>query len=213
MSENRINRWFFRLVRRLLPGMASTSLKDVADRYEQQLADRKFVYTFQEKGKKPFRVPVSFERSGFCHLFSIGSMVQDVTPDLDQFSGMKGWNNIQQGTITLALLRQLDPGQFNYYQPEFQMFDQMIDTVLHPQAILYDPKRVSGSRLEADILLYNIYGDRTIHIALSQDPKDKDWFVRSYFVRENNRDREYPTKYIANMKPLSVRVKVSSKKA
>lgn len=213
MAENRLSRWLYQAVRRFLPHMASTSLKDVADRYENQLADRTFVYTFQEKGRKPFRVPVQFERSGFCHLFSIGSMVRSVTPDVDEFSGMKGWKNIQEGRITLSMLRRMDPAQFNYYQNEFQMFDQMIETVNKPQAVLYDSKKVPDSRLKADILLYNIYGNRTIHVALSKDEDGDCWFVRSYFVRDNTRDKAYPTKYIANMKPLSVRVKVSSKKA
>lgn len=212
MARNPFARLFFAAVRRLLPQMTSTSLKDLAGRYEDELVGSKFVYTFQEKGHKPFRVPIEFEPSGFCHLMSVGSMVKDVTPDLDEFSGMKGWRNIQNGKITLSLLRKLDPAQFNYYQNEYQMFDQMIETVRNPQAVRFDVKKVPGSKLKSDILLYNIYGNRTIHIGLSQG-SDGDWFVRSYFVRENNRDKQYPTKYIANMQPLSVRVKESSKKA
>lgn len=198
--------------RKILPGMGNPTLQNLASRYEDELASKKFTYTFQEKGHKPFTAVVDFDRSAFCHLMSIGSIVKDVTPDVDEFCGMKGWDNIQDGRITFKMLRQLNVSQFEYYFNEWQMIDQMIETINNPSAVLFDPAKVPGSRLKSDILLYGIYGNRTVHVGISKDD-DGTWFARSYFVRENASDRAYPTKYIASMKPLKVRVKASSKKA
>ncbi|MDE5757673.1 MAG: hypothetical protein K2H85_03565, partial [Allobaculum sp.] len=140
-----------------------TSLQDLANRYLEELCSKKFVYTFQEKGKKPFTVPISFDPNAFCHLFSIGSIVKDSTPDIDQFSGKKGWQNIQDGTITFKLLKQINPSGLSYYANEYDMFDQMVETLKEPQAVKYDPTKVSHSKLAADIILFKTFGNRTIH--------------------------------------------------
>lgn len=182
------------------------SLLSLADRFEKELADRTFVYTFKETGKPDVRAEVEFERSGFCHLFSVGSMVSDFTDDLSAFSGMKGWRNIKSEWITFEKLQQINPEQFDYYLQEWQMMDEMIQTALDPQAVRFIKSKLPNSRLQADILLYRVFGSKTVHIALS---KGKDgWFARSYFVRENGRDKEYPTKYVCGMPQLRVKTAV-----
>lgn len=183
------------------------SLKDLAERYENELCHKTFIYTFQEKGKKPFQVKIEFDPNGFCHLFSIGSIVKEMTCDLDQFSGKKGWENIQEEKITFPLLKQINPSALSYYANEYEMFDQMVDTLYTGQAVKYDGSKVPQSKLVADIILFKTFGNRTIHLCLSHE-KNR-WFVRSYFVRKNDEDRLYPSQYIANMIPLSV--KMSSK--
>lgn len=204
--------FLWKVARLFLPGIATPSLQALADRYEEELTDRTFVYTFKPKGKKAFTAPVVFDRAAFCHLFSIGSLAKGSTPDLGEFSGMKGWRNIQSGKISFSMLKRMNPTDFAYYQPEYELIEQMIETVHNPDAVVYDGRKVPGSKLEADILLYRIVGNRTIHIAICPD-RDGTWFARSYFVRDNNRDREYPSRYIAGMDPLTVKVKVSSKNA
>lgn len=198
--------------RKIIPGLGNPTLQNLAERYDNELASKKFTYTFQEKGHKPFTAVVDFDRSGFCHLMSIGSIVKTVTPDVDEFCGMKGWRNIQEGKITFKLLEQLNPTEYAYYRNEWQMIDQLIETINNPQAVRFDASKVPQSKLKSDIILYGIYGNRTVHVGICQDD-DGTWFARSYFVRENAADRQYPTKYIANMPPLKARVKVSSKKA
>lgn len=180
------------------------SLKELALQYENELADRTFEYTFCEKGKKPFTARVEFERSGFCHLFSIASASGDSSNG--ELAGMKGWRKIQSGAVSFELLYKACPEQFAYYAPEWGMLDALIDTAKHPNAVRFVKEKISNSRLEADVLLYRIVGDQTVHLALSQG-KDG-WFVRSYFVRDNARDREYPTRYIAGMPELDVKCSV-----
>ncbi len=204
-SQHSIFDWIKALFKRNFSRQAS--LQDLANRYSQELCSKTFIYTFQEKGKKPFHVSLSFEPSAFCHLFSIGSIVKDSTPDLDQFSGQKGWQNIQNGTITFKLLKQIDPSKLSYYANEYEMFDQLVETLKDPQAVKYDPKKVPHSKLEADILLFKTFGNRTLHVGLSKEKNH--WFARSYFVRKNDEGKLYPSRYLANMTPLLV--KVSSK--
>lgn len=184
-----------------------TSLKDLALRYENELCPRIFTYTFQEKGKKPFQAKIEFQPSAFCHLFSIGSIVKEMTCDLDQFSGKKGWKNIQEEKITFPLLKQINPSALSYYANEYEMFDQMIDTLYTGQAVKYDGSKIPQSKLVADIILFKTFGNRTIHLCFSKE--ENRWFVRSYFVRKNDEGPLYPSQYIANMVPLIV--KVSSK--
>ena len=211
MPSSRLAKLLWSVARALLPGMATPSLATLADRYEQELTDRTFRYTFQQKGKTPFKADLIFDRSAFCHLFSIGSIVKDYTPDLDEFSGMKGWRNIQNGKITMKMLRQINPDQVQYYANEYAMIEQLIETVNDPSAVLFDPKKVPGSKLKSDILLYRVFGNRTIHVGICQD-QDGSWFARSFFVRDNDQD-QYPSRYLHKMTPLKVKVKVSSKNA
>ncbi len=182
------------------------TLLDLADRYESQLADRTFSYTFTPQKGKSFRADVEFERSGFCHLFSIGSIVKATREDPDEYAGMKGWRNIQNGVITFDKLQKLDPEEFEYYAREYVHFDELVQTVHNPQAVVFDARKVPGSKLKSDVLLYGIHGDKTIHIGLCEG--NDGWFVRSFFVRDIDQDRQYPTKYIYGMDPLEVSVKV-----
>lgn len=187
-------------------------LIDLADKYERELTQKVFHYTFSQKGRRSFQADLVFEKSNFCHLMSIASLVDHVTKDLDEYSGMKGWRNIQDGKITMRLLKAINPNDFEYYQKEYEMFDQLIDMIYHPKAVLFDPKQVKNSKLKSTIILYGVYGDRTIHLGIDQD-RNGDWFARSYFVRENDKNDDYPSKYVANMPRLNVKLKVSSKKA
>lgn len=185
---------------------AKGTLLDLADRYEEELADRTFSYTFKPKRGRAFRADVEFERSGFCHLFSIGSIVKSTREDPDEYAGMRGWRNIQKEAITFEKLQRLDPDEFEYYAKEYEHFDELIETVFHPQAVLFDPSKVPGSKLKSDVLLYGVHGSKTVHIGLSEG--NDGWFVRSFFVRDVKQDREYLTKYIHGMDPLEVSLKV-----
>lgn len=185
-----------------LPG----SLQQLAARYEKELMDRTFLYTFEADGQT-FQAPVEFEAGNFCHLFSIGSMVGRTDENQEEYAGMKGWNNVRSGKISYDRLKKLDPEEFEYYAREHGMFDQMKETVNHPQAVRYIAKNVPGSKLQADILLYRIFGSQTVHIALSRNNRNE-WFPRSYFVRDVSKEKAYPTKYICSMPELGVSVKV-----
>lgn len=189
------------------------NLLDLANTYEKQLTGKVFHYTFTQKNRKELQADLVFDRSNFCHLMSIASIASNVTDDLDDFSGMKGWRNIQNGKITIRLLKTINPVEYAYYQKEYEMFDQLIDTIYHPQAVIFDSKKLPNSKLKSDILLYGVYGNKTIHLGISQDRQDGTWFARSYFVRDNDKDHAYPSKYVAGMTPLKVKVKASSKKA
>lgn len=191
-------------------GGSETTLKNLQDRYEKELIPYKFQYSVSEKGKKPQKVILEFDEGNFCHLFSIASIVQNVTPDTESFSGYKGWKNIREGRITFRTLRQMDPQQFDYYHPEHKMFDEMVSVIRDPKMVRYQPEKVKNSRLEADLILYGICHQKVVHIALSRD-RDGTYFPRSYFVRDVSQDRTYPSKYVANMPVLSVKTKVSSK--
>lgn len=212
MKKTRIIRWLRKTFMYMLPRRNVPSIQNLARRFEEELADRTFIYSFNEvdaNGKrngKSFSAPVEFERSGFCHLFSIGSIVKNQLSDLSEFSGIRGWNNIQNGKITFAKLAKSCPEEFQYYKHEYEMIEQMIETAKNPQAVLFDPSKAGSTKLQAKVILYRIYGDETVHIGLDEG-KDG-WFVRSYFIRSNDRDRAYPTKYIAKMTPLDVKVRV-----
>ena len=205
MAATKTTVWGF-LMKLFRSSIHQTTLLDLANRYEQELIPYEYVYTFKQKGKRAAEAVLSFEKGNFCHLFSIGSMVKGLTPDVDQFAGTKGWNNIKNGRITYPMLKQINPSQFEYYHKEQTMLDEFIDTLEHPKAVVYDKSRVKNSNLDADVLLYGIYGQDVVHLALSQD-KYGSWFCRSYFVRDINKDKLYPTKYIANQAELDVKVK------
>ncbi|MCF0259966.1 MAG: hypothetical protein HUJ54_08900 [Erysipelotrichaceae bacterium] len=185
---------------------SQTTLKDIADRYENEIMPYEYVYTFKKKGAKPQTAAVRFEKGNFCHLFSIGSMVKGLTPDLDQFSGKKGWDNIQSGKITYDILKRANPNDFNFYHREQLMMDQLIQTLDNPKAVAYDKSVVKNSNLEADVILFEIFGNFVIHLCLGKD-RDGRWFPRSYFVREVSKDLEFPTKYIANQTEMEVKLK------
>ena len=187
-------------------------LVDLANLYERELTQKVFHYTFSQKARRSFRADLVFEKANFCHLMSIASLVDHDTKDLDEYSGIKGWRNIQEGKITMRLLKAINPNDFAYYQKEYEMFVQLVEMLHHPQAVLFDPKKVKNTKLKSKIILYGVYGQHTIHLGIDQD-RDSDWFARSYFVRENDKNDQYPSKYVANMTPLAVKVKVSSKKA
>lgn len=210
MSSSIGNFLFNVLLRRLFG--KGINLLDLANTYERELTGKVFHYTFTA-GRKNLEADLVFDPSNFCHLMSIASIASNVTDKLDDYSGMKGWRNIHNGKITMRLLKSINPVEYAYYQKEYEMFDQLIDTIYHPQAVIFDAKKLPSSKLKSDILLYGVYGNKTIHLGISQDRNDGTWFARSYFVRENDKDHAYPSKYIAGMTPLKVKVKPSSKKA
>lgn len=192
------------------PSKLPTLLK-IADDYEKELAGTRFVYSLNEKGRKPVKVKLEFDETNFCHLFSISSIVKNVTPDTEQFAGINGWNNIKNGRITFGSLRKMDPKEFSYYQPEYSMYKEMIETIKNPEIVAYDPDKVPGSKLKSDFLLYKVFGAKVVHIGISKG-EDGMYFPRSFFIRDVNKDKAYPTKYIAPMKHYRVKTETEKRK-
>lgn len=170
MNMKSVVRWLRKTVCFMLPRKNVPMLSGLAKRYEDELCDRTFVYTFQESNKEPFKVHVEFERSGFCHLFSIGSLVKNMTKDTSEFSGMKGWKNIKNGTLTFAKLSRVNPDEFKYYEPEYRMIEEMIETARKPNAVRFIKSKLPDSRLQADILLWRHLKTRP---SISRCPKEK----------------------------------------
>lgn len=185
------------------------SLRSMALHYQSELSEHPLTYTFEDSKGRKVKAEVDFDENGFCHLFSIGSIAKAAGLDPADFSGREGWNRIMDGRITFDSLKKLDPDQFAYYHPEHLMLDEMIEVIRHPKAVIFDASTCGNTRLEASVMLYGVFDDKTVHVAL--DHNDGRWFVRSYFVRDNDRDRKYPTRYIYGMAPL--KVKVSSRNA
>jgi hypothetical protein len=125
------------------------------------------------------------------------------------YAGIRGWKNCIGGEITYEDLQKIDPENFDYYYPEHEHFDWFIQTVKSPKAVIFDASRAGQTSLKADIILYRTFTDtkdgekKTVHICLSKDD-DGSFFVRSYFLRNNNRDKADPSKYIEGMQQLNV---------
>lgn len=191
---------------------APLSLQQLAGRYEDELMNRQFHYTLRDRKGHKEKAVLVFDAGNFCHLFSIASIADKTSGDTEAFCGMQGWRNIQSGKITLSSLQKMDPDDFDFYHQEFFMFDELLDTIRNPKAVRYDPKKVPGSRLKADLLFYGQYQGKVVHLALSKD-RDGTYFPRSFFIRQEKQDRERPTKYIQPMESLEVLKQMSIKKA
>lgn len=209
MSQSVFSRLLEIIKARFSPKEVPTLMK-VQEIYKSELLPNRYTYTISQGSKKPVSVKLEFTEGNFCHLFSIGSIVKNVTPDLEQFSGMKGWKNIEEGRITFKTLRQMDPQQFAYYQQEYGMVSQLAEMVKNPKIVRFDKSKVPGSRLECEYILYGIFGARVVHLGISRD-EDGTYFPRSFFIREVSQDKSYPTKYIANMPECKVKTRVSKK--
>ena len=188
------------------------SLQTISARYEEELMNRTFHYTLQDARGRREKVQLIFEPGNFCHLFSIASIADKICEDPGEYSGMQGWKNIKNGKITLAALQKMDPEDFEFYQQEFCLFDELLQTIRNPRVVRYDPKKVPGSRLKVDLLFYGQFQGQVIHLALSKD-QDGTYFPRSFFVRQEKQDRAHPTKYIEPMEKLKVIKQMSIKKA
>lgn len=195
----------------LSPSQLPTLLK-IQQMYEKNLLPYRFVYSISEQGHKPRQLKLEFNKRNFCHLFSVGSIVEDVTPDHEAFSGIRGWENIQQGRITFKTLRQMNQKEFSYYQQEFNLAEKLIETAENPDIVAYDPAKVPGSRLQCDYLLYKVFGSKVIHLGISHGD-DGLYFPRSYFVRDVSKDKTFPSKYIAPMKHFRVKVRKTDRKS
>lgn len=190
----------------------NASLQDLARRYEKELMNRQFCFPVQYENGKKETVVLEFEAGNFCHLFSVASIADRSSRDLEPYCGTQGWNNIRSGKITLESLQKLDPEDFDFYHQEFYMFDELLQTLQHPKIVEYDPRKVKGSKLKADLLVYGLFDGPVIHLALSRG-QDGIWFPRSFFIREESREKAWPTKYIEPMRPVKLTGKMSIKKA
>ena len=123
------------------------TLKELQDYYNSALCDRYFAYHLANNKT----VKVYFYREAFCHLIGI----QHITRERP-FLGLKGYNRIHDGKITLKSLKAMDNRQYGYIRNRIRFLDHMDTLLANGDIYRFYPERVQPqTKIRANLLLFD----------------------------------------------------------
>ena len=163
------------------------TLKELQGYYSSTLCDRYFAFHLAT-GET---IKVYFYRESFCHLLGI----QHITKGRP-FLGLKGYQRIQSGNITLKTLKIMDKRQYGYIRNRIRFLDHMDELLMHGDLYRFYPDRVlPPTKIHASILLFDHELDVYLNLFLSKEQRDSDIFTPLSFIPLTEKDLR-PTRYL-----------------
>ncbi len=103
------------------PKINSISLKILQEYYEAYLHNSIFEYQLQYTDGTYKNIQLFFNKENFCHLLGIESIAKYKVEHkiLNDYRGLRGWNNIKNNAIDFAHLKSLNKRKFKDMKARF----------------------------------------------------------------------------------------------
>jgi hypothetical protein len=178
-----------------LPNMTDISLKLLLEFYESNLCGKAFNYVLADDEGNIYPVNLLFHNDNFCHLLGLQYIK---APGSKVAKGARGVQDIRAGVITFDTLKRVNKGRFKSVKYRIQYFPFLLQLLQNPSAIQFDPSLVTDCIITCDLILYDDYETRKVHLGVEKNT-DGDYFAKT-FVIEN----KCGTRYIENQKTLTI---------
>ena len=122
------------------------SLQEIQDHYANNLENKIFRYILQ--GGQI--IDLRFYQQSFCHLLGI----QHIMHQNRDYIGLRGYQKIQRGELTLSSLRKRDAKQYRQMSRRIQGLTKICEMLLRGKMYRFYLMRQPHTRVNADFVLY-----------------------------------------------------------
>ncbi|MDD3205543.1 MAG: PBECR4 domain-containing protein [Lachnospiraceae bacterium] len=140
------------------PRINDVSLETLRQYYEYYLNPFIYHYNVTYADGTTKDLELRFDHDNFCHLLGIESIVKKsvASSDLKDYKGLRGWENIRNGSIDIAALKKINKKQFMNVKAKYVYFYLIPNLITTPLAVNYDKSKVTPpTMIESELLFYS----------------------------------------------------------
>ena len=191
------------------PRINDVSLETLRQYYEYYLNPFIYHYNVTYADGTTKDLELRFDHDNFCHLLGIESIVKKsvASSDLKDYKGLRGWENIRNGSIDIAALKKINKKQFMNVKAKYVYFYLIPNLITTPLAVNYDKSKVTPpTMIESELLFYSQVENDTaiIHLGLEQKTGASYRIPRTFFVEKVTSD--IADIYVKNQEKIEVSV-------
>ena len=175
------------------PRINDVSLESLRQYYEYYL--NLFIYrynvTYADGNTKDLELRFDYEN--FCHLLGIESIVKKSvsSSNLRDYKGLRGWENIKNGSLDIATLKKINKKQFMNVKAKYVYFYLIPNLLTNPLAVNYDKSKVIPyTSIESELIFYSQVENDTaiIHLGVECKTGASYRIPRTFFVEKVSSD-------------------------
>lgn len=183
------------------PIISSIDIPLLKDLFEYHLYPYYFVYKLNDGNE----VLLRFDKERFCHLIGLENIVKKVTSNpnlLKNYRGQAGWDNIVSGNINIIHMKKLVGKEFNNYKDKLVFFYNIPRLLMDANTVV-KYKKIEGSRIECEIIIYSVYDKAYVHLGIEKDSSGNHYFPRSFWMERKTASND-GDRYIVNQNHVSI---------
>lgn len=191
------------------PRINDVSLESLRQYYEYYL--NPFIYrynvTYADGNTKDLELRFDYEN--FCHLLGIESIVKKSvsSSNLRDYKGLRGWENIKNGSLDIATLKKINKKQFMNVKAKYVYFYLIPNLLTNPLAVNYDKSKVIPyTSIESELIFYSQVENDTaiIHLGVECKTGASYRIPRTFFVEKVSSD--LADIYVKNQEKIEVSI-------
>lgn len=191
------------------PRINDVSLESLRQYYEYYL--NLFIYrynvTYADGNTKDLELRFDYEN--FCHLLGIESIVKKSvsSSNLRDYKGLRGWENIKNGSLDIATLKKINKKQFMNVKAKYVYFYLIPNLLTNPLAVNYDKSKVIPyTSIESELIFYSHVENDTaiIHLGVECKTGASYRIPRTFFVEKVSSD--LADIYVKNQEKIEVSI-------
>ena len=191
------------------PRINDVSLESLRQYYEYYL--NPFIYrynvTYADGNTKDLELRFDYEN--FCHLLGIESIVKKSvsSSNLRDYKGLRGWENIKNGSLDIATLKKINKKQFMNVKAKCVYFYLIPNLLTNPLAVNYDKSKVIPyTSIESELIFYSQVENDTaiIHLGVECKTGASYRIPRTFFVEKVSSD--LADIYVKNQEKIEVSI-------
>lgn len=166
------------------PFIDKISLQLLQEYYETYLNPFSFCYTVSDGNT----IELRFLERNFPHLCGLETVAKKrYSKDsmLKRYRGDQGYNRIKSGEIDFQHLKNLHKKTFLSLKDKLLFFYQIPHIITSPSAI-FRYKKVTGSNIQCEILIYDLLHGVCSHIGIEKDSSGLFYIPRTFFIERNS---------------------------
>ncbi len=185
--------------------MPIINLQSILSEYENNLCDRVFKYELENNAV----IEVVFYREQMCHLLGL----QYVYPKNRKFLGMKGFEKIKSGKLTIDDLKKYNGKKTKFIKERLYNFGSVFDLMLNGDLIkFYQDRAYPPSLIDADFIIFKKDKAHILHLFLRQEQMNSTLYVPVSFVIKSLDDNN-PDQFINNQEYKKILCRAIEKRA
>lgn len=180
------------------PSIDQLTVKLLQEYYDHYLYPNKYRYELDDKNV----VELVFNKENLCHLLGIETIIQKAVP-MNQhvnYKGMRGYDNITNGTITFETLKHMDKKRFKSGKDKFVFFFWLHKLVESPNLLL-EYRSITSTQIVCDFMLYDTDAYVIAHLGVTKDREL--YYPRSFLIERINHNNN-GEKFITGLTKIKV---------
>ena len=171
-------------------------LKTILDEYEQTLCNKIFRYELSGK----LEIDLVFYAENFCHLMGFHHVyVRD-----KRYLGASGYKMVQDGKLTVDILKQHNEKGFNFIKNKIENFSSIYELLTKGKITGFDTSKViCDTIISASLVIYYKKKEVLLHLFLRKERDDSNQYAPVSFIVKSLKDKNYD-QFIARQRHIAI---------